>query len=1813
MSKNMNVQVLHVTKTTAEWASETSVIKKGLLCIEFTSNGGTKAKIGDGNNSYSNLPYLQDGSFTISSYYTKEETDGIVSDAIRALGNIITIKGVVGSAGSLPTTNNNVGDLYFVGTQGSTTDSFSEYVWTTNSKWEYLGTVQTEVDLSGYATIDYVTSNTHTHSNKAVLDATTSSFTTTKNTNLTTAYNHSQVTSGNPHNVTKSDVGLGNVENKSSATIRGELTKTDVTDALGYTPPTTDTKYTHPTYTARTGVPTANSTPSFGGTFSISQVTSDATGHVTGMTTRTVKIPNTTATTSSSGLMSSTDKKNLTDAISDIESLMPSINYSTTLYVNATSGVDTNNGKSSSTAFKTIEKAIDEAIKYRTCIIMISAGSYDVTGNDTSVIDIRGSVALSIRGNDVSDTIINGRFSIGRGAFVSLQNLTINSTTSTTSDGGIFAWENSRVICNPINITVSAGYCVQASTTSEVYLSGGTLSGTPTNALKVQSGAMITGHSVTNSTGKTSTSNNTGKLKLNSCTNMTYANSTNGEVWVDGEQVLPHAYSVSTHAHGLSDATMSKQFDSATDSWETIGIENSGFILKSLRSQTNAPPWFLGSYSAGIAFGGHDTRGVISHSYASPHIRFAGGDNSTRWWIGVKGTTGSTYDLSKFLTSSGTIANATTATKLSNTTAVGSATNPVYFNENGVPVKTTYTLGASVPSGAKFTDTWTALKGATASANGTAGYAPAPPSSGYNTKYLRADGTWTVPPNTTYSNFVKSGSGAAAGLVPAPSTTAGTTKYLREDGTWTVPPDTTYTHPTTAGNKHIPSGGASGQILRWSASGTAVWGDDKDTVYTHPSYTARTGVPTANATPAFGEAFNVSQVTSDETGHVTGMTTRKVTIPATTMTAATASAAGTKGLVPAPAAGKQTSFLRGDGTWVVPTNTDTKVTQNATASAKYRPIVMGYTESTDTTTLNTALTDTVYVNNTIYAQPSTGTLHATAFSGSGANLTTLNASNISSGTLGSDRLPTVPVSKGGTGATNAYSARFNLNTHPFKVVGNNTSSDLTSGGWYKVFSIGESDTATTYRSFVVTLLVTTYNSVNNLIEPTLLQVRLQSNAAGGAKSTPVVYVLSNTESADMMSKLYVVQNSSTDTGGFEVWFNTLEAYDAIRISVVDVSSRRLGQTNDGFDLLTWNDTPTTPESTAITSTMTDSYSFDTIITHKAKVTQSQSSVSTFRPILLGYNTDSDYTKLSTPVTAQALMNYQIYAQPSSGSLYATQFKLAGTWRGLWLDDVDGTSYPAIYNNTGNLWIGGSSSNGQYHHHGQVYISSGYSNDDKTEGYESIWISVPSATVAEDGTRTVTGANYKVIHSGGGTIDKGTLKLSSAGFREALTIYRTSNNFASIAFENTSGVLGSIGMNAVDGSLVRHNSGTTAYTVLDTGNYTTTLDGRYVNVSGDTMTDDLTISKSSLNTLTVKSTSGDVHVDLDRGTRSSWRIANVSGNLKIQNNYTTTAGDYFDLFSMSYNTGNATFVGSVTAPTFNGTATKVQSTVLSNTAETSYALAMHSGATTGSKSLVSSTVVRANSYVGTTTANGRGILILGNVTESGTAGNGYGTVRLYGAGQYYGNLQPNVSSADLTAARNWYLPNASGTIALLGDAEKVKQTKSGSAKYRSLLLGYTEGDTPAEAGAGGVTNISYVTPNLYCTPSTGIMYANRYVSNTQELIYAMANSSSIYGATTIEVEGLFTKYSSVLVQADGFTLGNNTGTAQMVVPLKYVKSLGVYSSENTLRLGIGPTDGDDIGFQFGYIDDNKMYMSYGCSYETQPSNSNASGQIKIYAL
>ena len=101
-----------------------------------------------------------------------------------------------------------------------------------------------------------------------------------------------------------------------------------------------------------------------------------------------------------------------------------------------------------------------------------------------------------------------------------------------------------------------------------------------------------------------------------------------------------------------------------------------------------------------------------------------------------------------------------------------------------------------------------------------------------------------------------SSAAGSAGFVPAPAA-GNQSKYLRGDGTWQTPPNTVYTHPTSPGNKHIPSGGSSGQILRWSADGTAVWGNDNNT-----TYSAGTGLSLS------GTTFNLDQATSSERGGI---------------------------------------------------------------------------------------------------------------------------------------------------------------------------------------------------------------------------------------------------------------------------------------------------------------------------------------------------------------------------------------------------------------------------------------------------------------------------------------------------------------------------------------------------------------------------------------------------------------------------------------------------------------------------------------------------------------------------------------------------------------------------------------------------------------------------------------------------------------------------------------------------------------------------------------------------------------------------------
>lgn len=95
------------------------------------------------------------------------------------------------------------------------------------------------------------------------------------------------------------------------------------------------------------------------------------------------------------------------------------------------------------------------------------------------------------------------------------------------------------------------------------------------------------------------------------------------------------------------------------------------------------------------------------------------------------------------------------------------------------------------------------------------------------------DGNLHVPATSTGNNgkFLKAGSTAGSlswasltksdvGLGNVANTAITVTSSSVSDGTNTF---NKYTHPTSAGNKHIPSGGSSGQVLKYSSAGTATW------------------------------------------------------------------------------------------------------------------------------------------------------------------------------------------------------------------------------------------------------------------------------------------------------------------------------------------------------------------------------------------------------------------------------------------------------------------------------------------------------------------------------------------------------------------------------------------------------------------------------------------------------------------------------------------------------------------------------------------------------------------------------------------------------------------------------------------------------------------------------------------------------------------------------------------------------------------------------------------------------------------------------
>lgn len=236
--------------------------------------------------------------------------------------------------------------------------------------------------------------------------------------------------------------------------------------------------------------------------------------------------------------------------------------------------------------------------------------------------------------------------------------------------------------------------------------------------------------------------------------------------------------------------------------------------------------------------------------------------------------------------------------------------------------------------------------------------------------------------DTTYSVFKKhtsSGSGGYNGLVPVPSYTATNVRFLREDGTWSIPAAAAFIY-TQLTNQDLDDYLDEG---RW--------------------YYAGGGNTTTNK-PSGVDAYELYVGRN-----ASGYRYQKLITSSGLIWFRYHDSSAWK------------TWVR----WYTDMNTDWKVLQSATTTSNYRPLALGYTNTSTTADLSASVTQQVYVTTTIYAQPSTGSLWANKLYSGGkpvltehqslANYVTLNTAQ----TITGAKTFTVNVTAAGYKKTNS--------------------------------------------------------------------------------------------------------------------------------------------------------------------------------------------------------------------------------------------------------------------------------------------------------------------------------------------------------------------------------------------------------------------------------------------------------------------------------------------------------------------------------------------------------------------------------------------------------------------------------------------------------------------------------------------------------------------------------------------------------------------------------------------------------------------------
>ena len=750
---------------------------------------------------------------------TQIATTAFVTTAVAngiAASDAMIIKGTIGTSGtvtSLPTTYK-TGWTYRVVTAGTYAGQVCE-----------IGDlIVALVDRSGSGNVDSDWCVAQTNINGAITGIKSG------DAYISTSQSGSVVT------ITHKDVTRTNTTSTASPSHGGTFTavKTVTSDAKGHvTGVDTETvtlpsAYTHPSYTARTGVPTANQTPAFGGTFSVSQPVSDATGHITAMNSRTITIPSAVATTSSAGLESAADKTKL-DGIA--------------------TGAEVNQNAFSNVVVGSTTISADS----KTDSLTLAGSNVTLTPdatNDKVTIGITKANVTSALGYTPPTT--NTTYGVATSSTLGLVKSGTDITVDSSGNVSVNDDSHNHVISNVDGLqTALDGKAVKKELTSEnlndiktpgFYNAGGSNSVTnkPSGVdhfglyvVKRASGDYYTQILIDNNKKQyrrhceNGTWGSWAEDKLTD-TNTTYSAATTSASGLMTAAMVTKLNGIATGANAYSHPTSSgnKHIPSGGSSGQILRWSADGTAVWGADNNTTY------SDMKGATSSAAGTHGLVPAPASGKQSSFLRGDGT--WAVP---TDTNTHYASGTIVNNSTTATSNTSSALTNGNVYlnhienGAVKNSHKISGSGATTVTTDSSGNIIISSTDTNTTYSKLSQFTNDSGYITGITKAmvttalgytPPTT--NTTYSKATSStlglvkigytasgknypvalndsgqmyvnvpWTDN-NTTYSNFVKSGSGAKAGLVPAPSTTAGTTKYLREDGTWAVPPDTNTTY-----------------------------------------------------------------------------------------------------------------------------------------------------------------------------------------------------------------------------------------------------------------------------------------------------------------------------------------------------------------------------------------------------------------------------------------------------------------------------------------------------------------------------------------------------------------------------------------------------------------------------------------------------------------------------------------------------------------------------------------------------------------------------------------------------------------------------------------------------------------------------------------------------------------------------------------------------------------------------------------------------------------------------------------------------------